>query len=58
MEQEIEYKGIYMKIKMTEDKIILETNQYYHYKRAFKRTGRDTDLLRYMDEFVAQADIR
>lgn len=47
-----------MKIKITEDKIILETNDNYHYKQTFKRTGKDIDLLNAMDKFVAMADIR
>lgn len=58
MEQRIEYKGVYMNIKITEDKIILETNDSYYLKRAYKRTGKDTDLLKALNDFVAQATIR
>lgn len=58
MEQYIEYKGIYMKIKITKNKIILETNDHYHYKQAYNRTGKDTDLLKALNDFAIMADIR
>lgn len=47
----IEYKGVEMKIKITDDKYIIKS-AYGGEQRTYKRDGTDTTLLKVLDNYT------